>query len=89
METSFAHLEEKVVEAVNLIKTLRAEKDAISRRCEELEGRIAELSETNAKLEQELGRSREAALRAEQYEEKRRLIEEKVGGLLEKLEALG
>ena len=89
METSFAHLEEKVVEAVNLIKSLRAENERLQRQCDDMQARCEQLSEKNAKLEEELGRSRDVALRAEQYEEKRRLIEEKVGGLLEKLEALG
>jgi hypothetical protein len=89
METSFAHLEEKVVEAVNLIKSLRSEKDGLQNRCEELERRCEQLEAENARMEEELERSREAAVSVEQYEEKRRLIEEKVGGLLEKLEALG
>jgi FtsZ-binding cell division protein ZapB len=89
METSFAHLEEKVVEAVNLIKSLRAEIESLQRRNNELQAECEQMSEKNARLEEELGHSQDATLRVEQYEEKRRLIEEKVGGLLEKLEALG
>jgi len=89
METSFAHLEEKVVEAVNLIKSLRAEKEDLQRRCDELENQCDELKDAKARLEEKLDENREAAMSVENYEEKRQLIEEKVGGLLEKLEALG
>ena len=89
METSFAHLEEKVVEAVNLIKSLRAENADLQRRCDELESQYEELKDEKARLEEKLDENRETAMSVEDYEEKRRLIEEKVGGLLEKLEALG
>ncbi|MFO7652452.1 MAG: cell division protein ZapB [Candidatus Krumholzibacteriia bacterium] len=89
METSFAHLEKKVVEAVDLIKGLRAENSRLKQGEEKLQARCDELEQANRRLQEELAEARSAAAQAGQYAEKSRIIEEKVGGLLEKLEALG
>jgi hypothetical protein len=50
---------------------------------------IKELRHENARLQHELAAAREAAEQVTQFETKRRLIEERVGGLLDKLEAMG
>ena len=89
MESNLNILEAKVLEAVKLIKELRAENERLSLRCEELEARAQELEDQNGRLNHELDEARESAAGVEVYEEKRKEIEVKVGGLLEKLEALG
>ena len=96
MESNLNFLEAKVLEAVDLIKELRAENQRLTARNRELEGQTAELEarlgglqEENTSLSHELGEARQQAGNAEIYEEKRKEIEDKVGGLLAKLEALG
>lgn len=89
MESNLNILEAKVLEAVNLIKELRGENTRLSGRCEELEARLSDLEDQNARLNHELDESRQSAVNVEVYEEKRKEIEAKVGGLLDQLEALG
>ena len=89
MESNLNILEAKVLEAVNLIKELRGENSRLDGRCQELEARVLELEERNGRLNQELDETRRTAANVEVYEEKRKEIEDKVGGLLSKLEALG
>lgn len=89
MESNLNILEAKVLEAIKVIKELRGENERLSGRCEELEARIQELEDQNGRLNHELGEARASAADVEVYEEKRKEIEVKVGGLLEKLEALG
>ncbi|MFH2050961.1 MAG: hypothetical protein ABIK96_00685 [bacterium] len=89
MESNLSILEAKVLEAVGLIKELRAEKERLQGRCQELEARLAAHEEDNARLARELAEAREGADLVEAYEEKRKEIEDKVGGLLQQLEALG
>lgn len=50
---------------------------------------IRELRQENARLQHDLAEARETAAQVTQFETKRRLIEERVGGLLDKLEAMG
>jgi hypothetical protein len=50
---------------------------------------IRELRQENARLQHDLTEAREIAAQVTQFESKRRLIEERVGGLLDKLEAMG
>jgi predicted nucleic acid-binding Zn-ribbon protein len=89
METSFSSLEEKVLQAVKLIKDLRAENQQLLRERDEIGSRYETLKEDHQRLVRELGDARQSAATVERFEEKRRLIEEKVGGLLEKLEEIG
>lgn len=96
MDNNLNILETKVLEAVELIKELRAENRRLTGRKSELEGQttaleaqIEGLTEQNTNLSHELAEARQQAGTVEVYEEKRKEIEDKVGGLLAKLEALG
>ena len=55
----------------------------------EMEARLGGLEEETTRLNHELEEASQRAGTVEVYEEKRKEIEDKVGGLLEKLEALG
>jgi len=89
MDSNLHILEQKVLEAVGLIKELRAEKLALQERCESLQAQVTELEDAQRKLNQELEEARQSVGDIEIYEEKRKEVEERVGGLLQQLEALG
>ncbi len=89
MESNFTTLESKVLEAIKLIKALRAENEGLRENQQKLTSRIGELEDSNGRLNNELGQARAEAANVGVYEEKRQEIENKVGGLLEQLEALG
>jgi predicted nucleic acid-binding Zn-ribbon protein len=89
MENNLSQLEEKVLKAVRLIQDLRTENQQLQQSQLELQARYEALKEDRDRMNRELETSRQAAATLEQFEEKRRLIEEKVGGLLEKLEEIG
>lgn len=96
MDINLNVLEAKVLEAVELIQELRGENRKLTSRNGELEGRIQELEglaeslkDENTRLRNELDEARLQADSVEVFEQKRKEIEDKVGGLLEKLEALG
>ena len=89
MDSNLDILEAKVIEAVGLIKELKAENARLGERCEELEASLAEFEAANNRLNSELEEARTDAGAVEVYEEKRKEIEDKVGGLLQKLEGLG
>jgi hypothetical protein len=89
MDSNLDILEAKVIEAVGLIKELKADNARLSDRCGELEASVQELEAANNRLTTELETARSDAGAIEVYEEKRKEIEEKVGGLLRKLEGLG
>ena len=89
MDSNLDILEAKVIEAVGLIKELKADNARLGERCEELEASLAELEAANNRLTSELDEARTDAGAVEVYEEKRKEIEDKVGGLLQKLEGLG
>ena len=89
MESNLNTLETKVLEAIKLIKELRTENSRLNNGTEDLEMRILELEELNSKLNHQLNESQQQAANVEVYEEKRKEIESRVGGLLEQLEALG
>ena len=89
MESNLNTLEMKVLEAIKLIKELRTENARLKSGTEELEMRNLELEELNSKLNHQLNESQQQAANVEVYEEKRKEIESRVGGLLDQLEALG
>jgi len=88
MEELLSRLEAKVNEAVEIIQGLRRENSELGARCADLESRLQADQEQRARLERDLAEAREMAAQVEGFEEKRRLVEEKVGGLLSKLEAM-
>jgi len=88
MDDQLSRLESKVLEAIEIIQGLRHENGELSNRCEDLEGRLNEAEEQREKLARDLNEARESASQVEHFEERRRLVEEKVGGLLSKLEAM-
>ncbi len=89
MESNLNTLENKVLEAIKLIKELRTENSRLKTGNEDLELRNLELEELNSKLNHQLSESQQQAANVEVYEEKRKEIESRVGGLLDQLEALG
>ena len=93
MDSNLDILEAKVIEAVGLIKELKADNARLGERCGELEASLAELEAANNRLTADLEEAHDAARSGagavEEYEEKRKEIEDKVGGLLQKLEGLG
>ena len=89
MDDNLHLLESKVLEAVGLIKELRAENGRLTARCDELAAQVADLEDSRARLSEELAGARAAAGDVEGYEEKRKEVEDRVGGLLQKLAALG
>jgi predicted nuclease with TOPRIM domain len=96
MDNNLSILEAKVLEAVELIKELRGENERLASRnselegrCEELEGRLGGLEEDNTRLNHELDELRHRADSVGDFEEKRKQVEDRVSGLLAKLEALG
>ena len=96
MDGNLNILETKVLEAVELIKELRNENQQLTSRNSEMEAQVTEmearlggLEDDNTRLNHELDEARQDAGSVEVYEQKRKEIEDKVGGLLEKLEALG
>jgi chromosome segregation ATPase len=89
MDSNLNILEAKVLEAVSLIKDLRAENGRLSSRCGELEAINVELEDASRRLKHELDDARQEAENVEVFEQKRKEIEDKVGDLLQKLEAMG
>ena len=89
MDSNLNALEAKVLEAVTLIKELREENGRLGSRCSDLEAGLQELQQENDRLKVELDEARHSVADVEMYEAKRKEIEDKVGGLLSQLEALG
>ena len=89
MDSNLNILEAKVLEAVALIKELRTENGRLSSRCDELEAINVELEDASHRLKHELDDARQEAENVEVFEQKRKEIEDKVGDLLQKLEAMG
>ena len=89
MDDNLHLLESKVLEAVGLIKELRAENSRLALRCEELAAQVADLEAGRDRLAGELANAQASAGDVESYEEKRKEVEDRVGGLLQKLAALG
>jgi hypothetical protein len=89
MDDNLNLLEARVVEAVALIGDLRAENHRLTARCEELAAEVTELEAGRLRLAQELADAKANVGDVERYEEKRKEIEDRVGGLLQKLAAIG
>lgn len=89
MEDYLSRLEAKVQETIETMQTLRRENAQLKTRCEELESSTGDLQAERDRLRGELEQASSTAAQVEQYEEKRRVIEAKVGSLLDKLEAMG
>ncbi len=87
-DDALQRLEEKVLTAVARIKELRQENERLLARNAALEEENTSLRAEVDRTQAELDRLRSTAAQVEQMERKRQLIEEKVGGLLAKLEAL-
>lgn len=89
MDDNLQLLEQKVIEAVALIKDLKAENGRLAARCGDLAAQVADLEAGQERLNAELAGARASAGDVERYEEKRKEVEDRVGGLLQKLAALG
>ena len=88
MDDHLSRLENKVLEAIDLIQELRRENGDLKTRCSDLENRLTQSRDEREQMQRKLTDSLELASQAELFEEKRRVIENKVGSLLERLEAM-
>jgi len=89
MDDFITRLENKVLTAIETIQTLRQENAQLEAERESLQKQLQDVTREKERMQRELAETRESASQVEQFEEKRRIIEEKVGGLLDKLEAMG
>ncbi|MEZ4389379.1 MAG: cell division protein ZapB [Candidatus Krumholzibacteriia bacterium] len=89
MDDHLSRLETKVHETIERLQTLRRENAALEQRAADLEQSVNDLRQERDRLQTRLAETSAAAAQIEEYEEKRRIIEQKVGSLLEKLEAMG
>ena len=87
-DDSMKLLEERVLGAVERIQELKTENDRLRRTKDDLEGQVSELRDRCETAQRELGAVQDRAETAAHLEDRRRIIEEKVGGLLEKLDAI-
>jgi len=87
-ENSLSLLEEKVLHAVQRIQDLKAENEVLRQARSEMEGQLSMLRDQYESAQRDLNEARGRAAAAEQLEDNRRIIEEKVGGLLDKLDAI-
>jgi len=89
MDDNLQLLENRVLEAVALIKDLKAENVRLAARCADLAAQVADLEAGRERLAAELANAQASAGDLETYEAKRKEVEDRVGGLLQKLAALG
>lgn len=87
-DDSFGLLEEKVLTAVKRIQELKTENEALNAKREKLESQLTALNDRVVRAENELAEARVQAAQVDQMEDRRKLIEEKVGGLLDKLDSI-
>lgn len=88
MDDRFSLLERRVEEAVALIQKLRRENQELHERCGALDGRCVALQDEREHLRRQLDEARELADAAADFQQRRQLIEDKVAGLLDKLEGI-
>jgi FtsZ-binding cell division protein ZapB len=87
-ENSLNLLEEKVLHAVQRIQDLKAENEELIQSRSDLESQLTTMKDQYESAQRDLNTARDQAASAEQLENKRRIIEEKVGSLLDKLDAI-
>ena len=87
-DDSFGLLEKKVLTAVQRIQELKAENETLVARRNELESLMEALKARVDQAESQLAEARSQAAVVDEMEDKRKIIEEKVGGLLEKLDSI-
>jgi len=87
-DDSFELLEEKVLSAVRRIQDLKTENEALAVQRDELARQVEALNDRANRAESELADARSQAAQVDRMEDKRKLIEEKVGGLLDKLDSI-
>ncbi len=87
-DNSFELLEAKVMTAIRRIQELKVENEDLISRRDALERQVEALKDQVSRAEGELSETRQQAAVVARWEDKRRLIEEKVGGLLETLESI-
>ncbi|MBU0743321.1 cell division protein ZapB [bacterium] len=87
-EDSFELLEEKVLSAVRRIQELKTENESLTVQCDELTSQVEALNDRANRAESDLAAARSQVALVDQMEGKRKLIEEKVGGLLDKLDSI-
>ena len=87
-DDSFGLLEEKVLTAVKRIQELKTENEELDARREKLESQVAALEDRAERAEAELAEVRQQAAQVDQMEDRRKVIEEKVGDLLGKLDSI-
>lgn len=88
-DNSFGLLEEKVLKAVSVIEELRAENLRLEAEADQWQEKYNDKQDQFEKLQKDLDQAREQLESAADMEQKRRTIEEKVGGLLSKLDSIG
>lgn len=89
MDDHLSRLEAMVNRTIERMQELRRVNADLEQRNHQLEESVGNLRDERDHLQRRLDEASTAAAQVEQYEEKRRLIEQKVGSLLEKLEAMG
>ncbi len=87
-ENSFELLEEKILKAVRRIKELAQENERLKAQRQELEVHSQSLKDERDRMSRELDEARSQAQDVERMEDTRKKLEEKVGGLLSKLESI-
>lgn len=89
MEDHLSRLEAKVNQTIERLQELRRINADLEQRNRQLEEGAEAMRAERDRLQRQLEEAGTAAAQVEEYEEKRRLIEQKVGSLLDKLEAMG
>ncbi len=87
-ENTLKLLEEKVLDAVQRIQELRSENEQLRESRKTMEAELTALQERYDESQHDLVSAKKRAAEVEQFEDHRQIIEEKVGGLLEKLDAI-
>ena len=88
-DNTFDLLEKKVLNAVNRIQELKTINDKLQAQNSQLETELTEMKTEHDRVQRALDETKHEAAQYVQMDDKRRLIEEKVGDLLEKLDTIG
>ncbi len=89
MEEQLTRLENKILETIDRMQELRRDNERLGAKCATMQERLRAIESENEGLRQQVDAAREAASQFDDLEAKKRLIEQKVGGLIAKLEAMG